>query len=140
MCVTLLVSFSVKAFMSFSVSPDHLCVYEPCSCPSLPEHKLDVAENIMMCSCFPVCISSCLGDNMNLQLTFWEVVLCVVTPSPFNWCFPVEVTSENNSEGNLSPITEDVYYGKVARHRTWSSRRHMGGTRSPHGMCLQSCF
>ncbi|XP_069369984.1 RIMS-binding protein 2 isoform X3 [Paralichthys olivaceus] len=44
----------------------------------------------------------------------------------------IEVTSENNSEGNLSPITEDVYYGKVARHRTWSSRRHMGGTRSPH--------
>lgn len=31
---------SVKTFMSFSVSPDHLCVYEPCSCPSLPEHKL----------------------------------------------------------------------------------------------------
>ncbi|XP_029940215.1 RIMS-binding protein 2 isoform X2 [Salarias fasciatus] len=44
----------------------------------------------------------------------------------------IEVTSENNSEGNLSPITEDVYYGRVARHRTWSSRRHMGGTRSPH--------
>eukprot|EP00064_Thunnus_orientalis_P014202 superscaffoldBa00002438_g14243 len=41
----------------------------------------------------------------------------------------IEVTSENNSEGNLSPITEDVYYGRVARHRTWSSRRH---TRSPH--------
>ncbi|XP_056259260.1 RIMS-binding protein 2-like isoform X5 [Seriola aureovittata] len=44
----------------------------------------------------------------------------------------IEVTSENNSEGNLSPITEDVYYGRVARHRTRSSRRHMGGTRSPH--------
>ncbi|XP_038589877.1 RIMS-binding protein 2-like isoform X4 [Micropterus salmoides] len=44
----------------------------------------------------------------------------------------IEVTSENNSEGNLSPINEDVYYGRVARHRTWSSRRHMGGTRSPH--------
>ncbi|XP_051794940.1 RIMS-binding protein 2 isoform X2 [Acanthochromis polyacanthus] len=44
----------------------------------------------------------------------------------------IEVTSENNSEGNLSPITEDVYYGRVARHRTWSSRRHMGGNRSPH--------
>ncbi|XP_031133732.1 RIMS-binding protein 2 isoform X2 [Sander lucioperca] len=42
----------------------------------------------------------------------------------------IEVTSENNGEGN--PITEDVYYGKVARHRKWSSRRHMGGTRSPH--------
>ncbi|XP_028273602.1 RIMS-binding protein 2 isoform X2 [Parambassis ranga] len=44
----------------------------------------------------------------------------------------IEVTSENNSEGNLSPITEDVYYGRVARHRTKSSRRHMGATRSPH--------
>ncbi|XP_051268651.1 RIMS-binding protein 2 isoform X3 [Dicentrarchus labrax] len=44
----------------------------------------------------------------------------------------IEVTSENNSEGNLSPITEDVYYGRVARHRTRPSRRHMGGTRSPH--------
>uniref|UniRef100_A0A671TP56 RIMS-binding protein 2 n=1 Tax=Sparus aurata TaxID=8175 RepID=A0A671TP56_SPAAU len=44
----------------------------------------------------------------------------------------IEVTSENNNEGNLSPITEDVYYGRVARHRTWPSRRHMGGTRSPH--------
>ncbi|XP_068608916.1 RIMS-binding protein 2 [Brachionichthys hirsutus] len=44
----------------------------------------------------------------------------------------IEVTSENNSEGNLPPITEDVYYGRVARHGTWSSRRHMGGTRSPH--------
>ncbi|XP_068191693.1 RIMS-binding protein 2 [Antennarius striatus] len=44
----------------------------------------------------------------------------------------IEVTSENNSEGNLSPINEDVYYGRVDRHRTWSSRRHMGGTRSPH--------
>ncbi|XP_040915059.1 RIMS-binding protein 2 [Toxotes jaculatrix] len=44
----------------------------------------------------------------------------------------IEVTSENNSEGNLSPITEDVYYGRVARHRTRSSRRHMGGSRSPH--------
>ncbi|TKS84638.1 RIMS-binding protein 2 [Collichthys lucidus] len=44
----------------------------------------------------------------------------------------IEVTSENNSEGNLSPITEDVYYGRVARHRTRPSRRQMGGTRSPH--------
>ncbi|XP_067340627.1 RIMS-binding protein 2 isoform X3 [Channa argus] len=44
----------------------------------------------------------------------------------------IEVTSENNSEGNLSPTTEDVNYGRVARHRMWSSRRHMGGTRSPH--------
>ncbi|XP_078017959.1 RIMS-binding protein 2 isoform X5 [Epinephelus lanceolatus] len=42
----------------------------------------------------------------------------------------IEVTSENNSEGN--PVTEDVYYGRVARHKTWPSRRHMGGTRSPH--------
>ncbi|XP_060918088.1 RIMS-binding protein 2 isoform X1 [Labrus mixtus] len=44
----------------------------------------------------------------------------------------IEVTSENNSEGNPSPITEDGNYGRVARHRTWPSRRHMGGTRSPH--------
>ncbi|XP_026153513.1 RIMS-binding protein 2 [Mastacembelus armatus] len=44
----------------------------------------------------------------------------------------IEVTSENNSEGNLSPITEDVYYGKVSRHRMWSSRRDMVGTRFPH--------
>ncbi|XP_049459743.1 RIMS-binding protein 2 isoform X4 [Epinephelus fuscoguttatus] len=42
----------------------------------------------------------------------------------------IEVTSENNCEGN--PVTEDVYYGRVARHKTWPSRRHMGGTRSPH--------
>nr|XP_040053806.1 RIMS-binding protein 2 isoform X1 [Gasterosteus aculeatus aculeatus]XP_040053807.1 RIMS-binding protein 2 isoform X1 [Gasterosteus aculeatus aculeatus]XP_040053808.1 RIMS-binding protein 2 isoform X1 [Gasterosteus aculeatus aculeatus]XP_040053809.1 RIMS-binding protein 2 isoform X1 [Gasterosteus aculeatus aculeatus] len=42
----------------------------------------------------------------------------------------IEVTFENSSEAN--PVTEDVYYGRVARHRTWSSRRHMGGTRSPH--------
>ncbi|KAM3873838.1 RIMS-binding protein 2 [Diretmus argenteus] len=40
----------------------------------------------------------------------------------------IEITTESNSEGNLSPITEDVYYGRVARHRTWSSRRHTGGT------------
>ncbi|XP_037835424.1 RIMS-binding protein 2 isoform X3 [Kryptolebias marmoratus] len=44
----------------------------------------------------------------------------------------IEVTSENNSEGNLSSVTEEVNYGRVARHRKWSSRRHMGGTRSPH--------
>ncbi|KAM8872586.1 RIMS-binding protein 2 isoform 3-T4 [Synchiropus picturatus] len=44
----------------------------------------------------------------------------------------IEVTSENNNEGNLSPITEDGNYGRVARHRTRSSRRHSGGTRSPH--------
>ncbi|KAL0965412.1 hypothetical protein UPYG_G00280950 [Umbra pygmaea] len=35
----------------------------------------------------------------------------------------IEITTERNSEGNLSPIKEDVYYGSVARHRTWSSRR-----------------
>ncbi|XP_028318502.1 RIMS-binding protein 2 isoform X3 [Gouania willdenowi] len=40
----------------------------------------------------------------------------------------IEVTSENNSEAN----TEDVYCGRIARHRKWSSRRHMGGSRSPH--------
>ncbi|XP_037121607.1 RIMS-binding protein 2 isoform X1 [Syngnathus acus] len=38
----------------------------------------------------------------------------------------IEVTFENNSEGN---ITEN--YGRVARFRTGSSRRHGGGTRSP---------
>ncbi|KAK1884395.1 RIMS-binding protein 2 [Dissostichus eleginoides] len=40
----------------------------------------------------------------------------------------IEVTSENNSEGN--PVTEDVY-GRVARHKTRSSRRQTGGARSP---------
>ncbi|XP_037547686.1 RIMS-binding protein 2 [Nematolebias whitei] len=44
----------------------------------------------------------------------------------------IEVTSENNSEGNLSSVTEEVNYGRVARHRKWSSCRHIGGTRSPH--------
>ncbi|XP_041915553.1 RIMS-binding protein 2 isoform X3 [Alosa sapidissima] len=39
----------------------------------------------------------------------------------------IEITTESNSEGNLSPVMEDVYYGRVARHRTWSSRR--GGPR-----------
>ncbi|KAL6469777.1 hypothetical protein MHYP_G00208960 [Metynnis hypsauchen] len=38
----------------------------------------------------------------------------------------IEITTESNSEGNLSPVMEDVYYGSVARHRTWSSRRHRG--------------
>ncbi|XP_034048924.1 RIMS-binding protein 2 isoform X2 [Thalassophryne amazonica] len=44
----------------------------------------------------------------------------------------IEVTTENNIEGNLSPIHEDVYYARVAQHRTQSSRRHVGRTRSPH--------
>ncbi|XP_016336779.1 RIMS-binding protein 2-like [Sinocyclocheilus anshuiensis] len=44
---------------------------------------------------------------------------------------PSEITTESNSEGNLSPVKEDVYYGSVARHRTWSSRRH-GGHRPPY--------
>ncbi|XP_077353429.1 RIMS-binding protein 2-like isoform X4 [Festucalex cinctus] len=44
----------------------------------------------------------------------------------------IEVTSENNSEGNMSPIIEENNYGRVARFRTRSSRRHGGGTRSPH--------
>lgn len=35
---------SVKTPMSFSVSPDHHCVVEPCSCPSLPDHKFDLAD------------------------------------------------------------------------------------------------
>ncbi|XP_021324730.2 RIMS-binding protein 2 isoform X8 [Danio rerio] len=43
----------------------------------------------------------------------------------------IEITTESNSEGNLSPVKEDVYYGSVARHRTWSSRRH-GGRRPPY--------
>ncbi|RXN26937.1 RIMS-binding 2-like isoform X2 [Labeo rohita] len=45
-------------------------------------------------------------------------------------CSP-KITTESNSEGNLSPVKEDVYYGSVARHRTWSSRRH-GGRRPPY--------
>ncbi|XP_047229519.1 RIMS-binding protein 2 isoform X8 [Girardinichthys multiradiatus] len=44
----------------------------------------------------------------------------------------IEVTSENNNEGNPSPINEDVNFGRVARHKAWSSRRHTGSTRSPH--------
>ncbi|XP_032425529.1 RIMS-binding protein 2-like isoform X3 [Xiphophorus hellerii] len=44
----------------------------------------------------------------------------------------IEVTSENNNEGNPSPINEDVNYGRVARHKAWSSRRHTGGIRCPH--------
>ncbi|TRY60454.1 hypothetical protein DNTS_028898 [Danionella cerebrum] len=43
----------------------------------------------------------------------------------------IEITTESNSEGNLSPVKEDVYCGSVARHRTWSSRRH-GGRRPPY--------
>ncbi|XP_055009163.1 RIMS-binding protein 2 [Boleophthalmus pectinirostris] len=42
----------------------------------------------------------------------------------------IEVTSEN-SEGTLTPVTDDVYYGK-GRHRTRSSRRHKGSARSSH--------
>ncbi|XP_029625091.1 RIMS-binding protein 2 isoform X8 [Salmo trutta] len=41
----------------------------------------------------------------------------------------IEITTESNSDGNLSSITEDVYYGSVARHRTWSSRRHPTGAK-----------
>lgn len=66
-----------------------------------------------------------------------DVELYSVTSSPSYLMFPVEVTSENNSDENPFPIAEDVYCDRVARHRTWSSRRHMGGTRSPHGMSLQ---
>lgn len=36
----------------------------------------------------------------------------------------VEITMDSNSEGsegNLSPIKEDVYYGSVARRRIWRS-------------------
>lgn len=50
--------------------------------------------------------------------------------------FPVEITTESNSDGNLSPVTEDVYYGSVARHRTWSSSRHPTGAKpSYNGTC-----
>eukprot|EP00063_Salmo_salar_P014990 XP_013989825.1 PREDICTED: RIMS-binding protein 2-like isoform X2 [Salmo salar] len=41
----------------------------------------------------------------------------------------IEITTESNSDGNLSPVTEDVYYGSVARHRTWSSSRHPTGAK-----------
>ncbi|XP_052377248.1 RIMS-binding protein 2-like isoform X3 [Oncorhynchus keta] len=41
----------------------------------------------------------------------------------------IEITTESNSDGNLSSVTEDVYYGSVARHRTWSSRRHPTGSK-----------
>lgn len=53
--------------------------------------------------------------------------------------FPSEITTESNSEGNRSSVMEDVYYGRVARHRTWCSRRH-GGHRPPYGMCCSSVF
>ncbi|XP_077593038.1 RIMS-binding protein 2 isoform X3 [Stigmatopora nigra] len=44
----------------------------------------------------------------------------------------IEVTAENNSEANMSPFIEENNYGRVVRVRTRSSRRHWGGTRSPH--------
>ncbi|KAI5622542.1 RIMS-binding protein 2 isoform X5, partial [Silurus asotus] len=44
----------------------------------------------------------------------------------------IEITTESNSEGNRSPVMEDVYCGRVARHRTWCSRRH-GCHRPPYG-------
>ncbi|XP_071338417.1 RIMS-binding protein 2 isoform X6 [Trachinotus anak] len=58
----------------------------------------------------------------------------------------IEITMDSNSEGsegNLSPVKEDVYYGSVARRRIWRSmssedqydgyggRRHGRGRRSP---------
>ncbi|KAM9391512.1 RIMS-binding protein 2 [Pholidichthys leucotaenia] len=58
----------------------------------------------------------------------------------------IEITMDSNSEGsegNLSPVKEDVYYGSVARRRIWRSmssedqydgyggRRHGRGHRSP---------
>ncbi|XP_034025538.1 RIMS-binding protein 2 isoform X5 [Thalassophryne amazonica] len=58
----------------------------------------------------------------------------------------IEITMDSNSEGsegNLSPVKEDVYYGSVARRRMWrsvsseqqydgsSGRRHSRGRRSP---------
>lgn len=53
--------------------------------------------------------------------------------------FPLEITTESNSEGNRSPVMKDVYYGRVVWHRTWCSRRH-GGHRPPYGMCCNSVF
>lgn len=53
--------------------------------------------------------------------------------------FPLEITTESNSEGKCSPVMEDVYYARVARHKTWCSRRH-GGHRPPYGMCCSSVF
>ncbi|XP_061656514.1 RIMS-binding protein 2-like [Syngnathoides biaculeatus] len=45
----------------------------------------------------------------------------------------IEVTSENNSEGNMSPTAEENSYGRVARFGTTSSRRRGGcGGGSPH--------
>ncbi|XP_042158321.1 RIMS-binding protein 2 [Oncorhynchus tshawytscha] len=41
----------------------------------------------------------------------------------------IEITTESNSDGNISPVTEDVYYGSVVRHSTWSSRRRPTGTK-----------
>ncbi|XP_008415692.1 RIMS-binding protein 2 isoform X7 [Poecilia reticulata] len=58
----------------------------------------------------------------------------------------IEITMDSNSEGsegNLSPVKEDVYYGSVARRRIWRSlssedqydgyggRRHSRGRQSP---------
>ncbi|XP_034451138.1 RIMS-binding protein 2 isoform X4 [Hippoglossus hippoglossus] len=58
----------------------------------------------------------------------------------------IEITMDSNSEGsegNLSPVKDDVYYGSVARRRIWRSmssedqydgyggRRHGRGRRSP---------
>ncbi|KAM3868237.1 RIMS-binding protein 2 [Diretmus argenteus] len=58
----------------------------------------------------------------------------------------IEITMDSNSEGsegNLSPVKEDVYYGSVARRRIWPSmsseqqydgyggRRHRRGRHSP---------
>ncbi|XP_045081380.1 RIMS-binding protein 2-like, partial [Coregonus clupeaformis] len=44
----------------------------------------------------------------------------------------IEITTESNSDGNLTPVTEDVYYGSVARHRTWSPRRCPTGAKPPY--------
>ncbi|KAJ8285839.1 hypothetical protein GJAV_G00031510 [Gymnothorax javanicus] len=48
----------------------------------------------------------------------------------------IEITMESNSEGsegNLSPVKEDVYYGSVARRRIWPAQRSMASDRRYDG-------
>lgn len=83
-----------------------------------------------------------LSSYIHLQFTFWMELYWPCNLSTFWLVFSVEVTSENNSEGNMPSNTEKNNYGRVARVRTSTSRRHGGGTRSPHGTCcsLRSCL
>lgn len=68
-CVCISSVVSVKASMSFCVSPNHLCVNEPCPFPQLHQHKFNLSEIIVtiaphnnteillvLHSCFHVCI------------------------------------------------------------------------------------